>query len=66
MVATSVLVGSMVLAEWLSRGSTYVAGREGRSGALVGNTLLYSSLMAVLLLAVGTWAYFAAPSLPPY
>ena len=45
LLATSVMLGGLLLGEWLNRGNTYVAGVEGRTGALVGNTLLYGALI---------------------
>jgi len=49
LIGTTLMLGSMLLGEWLYRGNTYVAGREGRSGALVGNTLMYGLALLVLV-----------------
>jgi len=49
LIGTTVMLGGLLLGEWLNRGNTYVAGREGRSGALVGNTLVYGLALLGLL-----------------
>lgn len=45
LLATTVMFGGLLLGEWLNRGNTYVAGVEGRTGALVGNTLAYGAVI---------------------
>ncbi|MFH1569239.1 MAG: polysaccharide biosynthesis C-terminal domain-containing protein [Gemmatimonadota bacterium] len=65
LLATSVLLGSLVLGEWLNRGNTYVAGKEGRTGALVGNTLAFGVGVAAVsaLAAEAAWRLELAPFL---
>ena len=61
LVATSVMFGGLFLGEWLNRGNTYAAGVEGRTGGLVGNTLLFGGLVGAAALG----AAGVAPGLGP-
>lgn len=45
-----VLLGGLVLAEWLNKGATYVVGRLGARDPAVDNTVLYSLIVGALLL----------------
>ncbi|MFA6108346.1 MAG: polysaccharide biosynthesis C-terminal domain-containing protein [Candidatus Latescibacterota bacterium] len=45
-----VLLGGLVLAEWLNKGDAYAVGRLGARDAAVDNTLLFSAAIGALLL----------------
>lgn len=56
LVATSVMFAGLLLGEWLNRGNTYVAGVEGRTGALVGNSLLFGGVIGGVALVAARLA----------
>ena len=48
-ITTAVMLGSLVLGEWLNRGNTYVTGKEGRATDVVASSLAYTACLAVLI-----------------
>ena len=54
-IATAVVVGTLVLGEWLSRGNTYVTGKQGRAPDAMASSFVYVAGLALLLavLALG-------------
>ncbi len=69
-ITTAVMVGSLVLGEWLSRGNTYVTGVQGRAADAMASSLVYIACLAVLLavlaLAAGAWQPFDQLSATDY
>ena len=52
---TTVMLGGLLLGEWLNRGSTYVVGKEHCRGEVVANGWAYGLVLAGLLLPI-CWA----------
>lgn len=50
---TAILLGTMVLGEWLRRGNTIVVGQEGCCDAIAGNALAYALGLGALLGLLG-------------
>lgn len=48
-ITTAVMIGSMVLGEWLSRGNTYITGKHGRAADAMASSFVYTACLAVLL-----------------
>ena len=69
LIATFIMLATLLMGEWLSRGNTYLTGKEGEGRRVIANTLVYSLALAVLLLAAaiawgrfgGAIALFACP-----
>lgn len=49
---TTVLLASLFLGEWLSKGNTYVMGKGEGKGAVICNTLIYGLSLGLLLLLI--------------
>ena len=49
---TTVLLASLFLGEWLSKGNTYVMGKGEGKGAVICNTLIYGLGLGLLLLLI--------------
>ncbi len=61
-ITTAVMIGSLVLGEWLSRGNTYVTGKQGRAADVMASSFVYTAcvavLVAILALAAGAMQPF--------
>ena len=60
LLTTMVMLGALVLGEWLSRGSTYVVGREEAGGKALHNTIIYGLVLGVVLglaTMAGSWIF---------
>jgi O-antigen/teichoic acid export membrane protein len=50
LIATFIMLATLLMGEWLSRGNTYVVGRENQGRAALANTLIYSVVLGLFLL----------------
>lgn len=60
MLTTLVMLGALVFGEWLSRGNTYVVGREEAGGKALSNTVIYGVVLGVFLglaALAGSWIF---------
>ena len=59
LIATFIMFATLLMGEWLSRGNTYLTGKEGEGRRVISNTLIYSMALALLLLAAAlAWGQF--------
>jgi O-antigen/teichoic acid export membrane protein len=58
--STTIMFGALLLGEWISRGSTYLVGREQKEAACASNALAYCGLLVLVLGAFAAWRYGTA------